>query len=245
MHSEFCVDTTTRKALALGFPVTLVSDAHTSAVVNTAMTEQIAKLTFTEVYPHYLTKVEKKERTKEELHQVIKWLTGYDEITCLRVISTEQVVILINKIGTAVQLSKSKLGLFGILFGSIALMMALVSFWAGPFSPQPTLETTVVEKATSLRQKAIDVLKGKEVEKTYIQPSWDIDKTIDTAIPVISVFAILLGLFSFIKKESNRVAGGAAALGVSAIAFQFVAMYAMALLAVLLIVAVLGAIGGG
>ena len=31
MHTEFCVDTTTRKALALGFPVTLVSDAHTSA----------------------------------------------------------------------------------------------------------------------------------------------------------------------------------------------------------------------
>jgi nicotinamidase-related amidase len=31
MHSEFCVDTTTRRALALGYPVTLVSDAHTSA----------------------------------------------------------------------------------------------------------------------------------------------------------------------------------------------------------------------
>jgi nicotinamidase-related amidase len=31
MHSEFCVDTTTRKALALGYPVTLVADAHTSA----------------------------------------------------------------------------------------------------------------------------------------------------------------------------------------------------------------------
>lgn len=31
MHSEFCVDTTTRKALALGYPVVLVSDAHTSA----------------------------------------------------------------------------------------------------------------------------------------------------------------------------------------------------------------------
>lgn len=30
MHTEFCVDTTTRKALALGFPVTLVSDAHTT-----------------------------------------------------------------------------------------------------------------------------------------------------------------------------------------------------------------------
>ncbi len=31
MHSEFCVDTTARRALALGFPVVLVSDAHTSA----------------------------------------------------------------------------------------------------------------------------------------------------------------------------------------------------------------------
>lgn len=41
--------------------------------------ERIAKMTFASVYPHYLTKVEKKGRTKEELHQAIAWLTGYDE----------------------------------------------------------------------------------------------------------------------------------------------------------------------
>jgi len=41
--------------------------------------ERIAKMTFASVYPHYVTKVEKKDRTKEELHQVIEWLTGYDE----------------------------------------------------------------------------------------------------------------------------------------------------------------------
>ena len=40
--------------------------------------EKIAKLTFASVYPHYVTKVEKKGRTEEELHQVIKWLTGFD-----------------------------------------------------------------------------------------------------------------------------------------------------------------------
>ncbi len=40
--------------------------------------ERIAKMTFSSVYPHYLTKVEKKGRTKEELHQVIEWLTGFD-----------------------------------------------------------------------------------------------------------------------------------------------------------------------
>ena len=40
--------------------------------------ERIAKMTFASVYPMYLAKVEKKGRTKEELHQVIQWLTGFD-----------------------------------------------------------------------------------------------------------------------------------------------------------------------
>ena len=41
--------------------------------------ERIAKMTFGSVYPHYITKVESKGRTKEELHQVIEWLTGFDD----------------------------------------------------------------------------------------------------------------------------------------------------------------------
>ncbi|TDE13711.1 DUF2200 domain-containing protein [Dyadobacter psychrotolerans] len=41
--------------------------------------EKIAKLTFASVYPHYITKVERKGRTKDELHQVINWLTGFDD----------------------------------------------------------------------------------------------------------------------------------------------------------------------
>jgi len=41
--------------------------------------ERIAKMTFASVYPHYISKVEKKGRSKKELHQVIEWLTGFDE----------------------------------------------------------------------------------------------------------------------------------------------------------------------
>ncbi len=41
--------------------------------------ERIAKMTFASIYPHYVTKVEKKGRTKSELHQVIEWLTGFNE----------------------------------------------------------------------------------------------------------------------------------------------------------------------
>ena len=41
--------------------------------------EKVGKMIFGSVYPHYVNKIEKKGRTKEELHQVIAWLTGYDE----------------------------------------------------------------------------------------------------------------------------------------------------------------------
>ncbi len=41
--------------------------------------ERIAKMMFASVYPHYITKVESKGRSKEELHQVIEWLTGFDD----------------------------------------------------------------------------------------------------------------------------------------------------------------------
>jgi hypothetical protein len=41
--------------------------------------QRIAEMTFASVYPHYITKVEKKGRTKEELNLVIEWLTGFTE----------------------------------------------------------------------------------------------------------------------------------------------------------------------
>ena len=41
--------------------------------------ERIANMTFAMVYPHYIEKVKKKGRNVEELHQVIEWLTGYNE----------------------------------------------------------------------------------------------------------------------------------------------------------------------
>ena len=41
--------------------------------------KKVFKMSFASVYPHYIAKAEKKGRTKEEVHAVIQWLTGYDE----------------------------------------------------------------------------------------------------------------------------------------------------------------------
>lgn len=57
--------------------------------MNTTSThdERFRKMTFASVYPLYIAKVEKKGRTKEELDQVIKWLTGYDDAKLQKLIN--------------------------------------------------------------------------------------------------------------------------------------------------------------
>ncbi len=54
-----------------------------------ANNERVFRMSFASVYPHYVTKVEKKGRTKEELHTVIHWLTGYDEKALQKVIDNK------------------------------------------------------------------------------------------------------------------------------------------------------------
>ncbi len=49
--------------------------------------EKIARMTFASVYPHYVTKVEKKGRSESELHEVITWLTGYTETQLQKMIT--------------------------------------------------------------------------------------------------------------------------------------------------------------
>ena len=135
--------------------------------------------------------------------------------------------------------------MIGILFGSIALLLSLVHFWAGPFTPQPTIETVVAEKAVSIRNATLSALKGEKPVQQYQTSKWDTDRVADVITAVLGGLAFIFGVIGFAKQEPKRVVGGAAALGMSAVAFQFIAMYAMALLVVILIAAVLSGLGFG
>jgi len=137
----------------------------------------------------------------------------------------------------------SKLGFIGIVVGAAALLLVLVHFWAGPFSPQPTLESTVAEKAVAIRDATVAALKGEEV-KEYAPPTeMNLDKALDISGSVLGGAAIILGVLGFAKKESVRVAGGAAVLGTGAIAFQFAALAVGAIIVAILIAAVLSQLG--
>lgn len=141
---------------------------------------------------------------------------------------------------------KSTFSFTGIGVGAIALMLALVHFWAGPFSPQPTLEQTVAEKAVSIRDATVAALKGESVPAPEpVASSYDLDEIASIATAVLGGLAVILAVVGIAMKEPIRVAGGAAALGAGAIAFQFAAMALGIIVLVILISAVLGSLGFG
>jgi len=47
--------------------------------VTAAKEDKVAQMIFASIYPHYLNRLEKNGRTREEFHQVIEWYTGYNE----------------------------------------------------------------------------------------------------------------------------------------------------------------------
>lgn len=70
----------------------LVINRHKPSImpeVTAEKNEQIAKMNFGSIYPHYLKRIEKHGRTKEELDQVILWWTDYDQATLETFISGE------------------------------------------------------------------------------------------------------------------------------------------------------------
>lgn len=133
----------------------------------------------------------------------------------------------------------------GIGLGAIALLVAVSHFWAGPFSPQPSLERTVAEKAVAIKNATIAALKGEKVEEASAPRAIDLDQGLRIATGILGGLAIILGVVGFARKESVRAAGGAAVLGGIAMAFQFAVMALGAIVVAILIAAVISQIGIG
>ena len=139
--------------------------------------------------------------------------------------------------------SKSTLGFIGIALGSVALIMALIHFYAGPFSVQPSLEQTVVEKAVAIKEATISALKGEEIKKEPASRKLDIDQMLAIGVSLFGGIAIILGVVGYATKEPFRVAGGAVFLGAGALAFQFLIIALGIIVIAILVAAVLPEIG--
>lgn len=129
---------------------------------------------------------------------------------------------------------KSTFGAIGMTLGAVAFLLAIVHFWGGPFAEQPPIERTIAEKAVAIKDATVAALKGEERAQPQEARSVDIDQIVWLSTALLGGLAIILAVVGFARHESVRVAGGAAVLGGSAIAFQFAVLaIGMVFLAVL------------
>lgn len=134
----------------------------------------------------------------------------------------------------------------GIGCGSLALLLAVVHFWAGPFSSQPSIEEVVADKAVAIKEATLAKLKGQELPAKIHQAStFDADRIVSLATAVLGGIALILAVVAFATNEPPKAAAGAAMLGAGALAFQFAVMALGIIILVLLIGAVLGNLGIG
>jgi hypothetical protein len=113
---------------------------------------RIATMTFSSVYPHYLAKVEKKGRTKAELHQVIAWLTGFDEQKIESLIDQK---VTFESFFDQAQLNPHAKLITGVICGYRV----------------EEIETPLTQQTRYLDKLVDELAKGKKMEKILRQPS--------------------------------------------------------------------------
>jgi hypothetical protein len=113
--------------------------------------ERIAKMTFASVYPHYLAKVEKKGRTREDLHRVIEWLTGFDEKTLQKLIDEK---VTFEEFFDRAKLNPNAALITGVICGYRV----------------EEIENPLTRKARYLDKLVDELAKGKKMEKILRTP---------------------------------------------------------------------------
>ena len=133
-------------------------------------------------------------------------------------------------------------GHFAIGTGALALALAVLHVFGGPFTPQPSVGTTVGEIAGEMRAAALRAVSG-EPQPAPVPRGWDIDRILMLAAPLFGVVAIVLSMVSALRREGLRLAGYGAALGVGAFVFQLIWWIAALIAGVILLVAIVENIG--
>ncbi len=112
--------------------------------------ERIAKMTFASVYPHYVTKVGSKGRTVAELHQVIEWLTGFDDQKLQELID--------EKVTFETFFERAKLNVHAPLITGVICGYRIEE-----------IENPLTKKARYLDKLVDELAKGKKMEKILRQ----------------------------------------------------------------------------
>lgn len=112
---------------------------------------RLANIPFAFIYPLYIAKVEKKGRTKADLHQVIKWLTGYDESMLVRLIE--------EKTSLSTFFQNAKINPYAYLITGVICGYKIED-----------IEDPLTKQIRYLDKLVDELAKGKSIEKIFRKP---------------------------------------------------------------------------
>jgi hypothetical protein len=134
-------------------------------------------------------------------------------------------------------------GYASFLIGASALIIVLVSFWAGPFAPQQRASVSIGQTAAEIRQSAIRAMKGEKQPAPKAAP-WTTDRKVKAGTAVLAALSVIIGLFGLIRRESWRPAGAGIVLGVSAVTVQMFIWAILLVVGALILVAIIQNLDG-
>lgn len=130
----------------------------------------------------------------------------------------------------------------GLTFGLLALALALFHFYGGPFDPPASFEKSVADVAVGIGKAVIAQRAGSKVEDPPPQAKarpMKLDKIVTMVTVAAGFLAIMLAVFARIRREDRRIWSSAAALGIGAIALEYLIILVGVVLFALLVSVVL------
>lgn len=141
---------------------------------------------------------------------------------------------------------RNKFSSLGMFLGGIALILSIVQFSFGPFSPKPpALEVIVAEKVSAVKQGVIAGLKGERPAARTEKTTVDIDSIILNAGIILAVVALGLSFIGGMCKESRWGISGALLFSGLTLTFHAVLLAFGLIVAVLLLLFILSLVTGG
>ena len=119
-------------------------------------------------------------------------------------------------------LMRNTFGSVGVAVGLIAIAVALIQFWGGPFDPKPpSTGDKLNSKMERLKDNVVSTFKGEKADPPRVQNSFSIDKTLIYGSMSIAFLAVVLGIVAFLRREDKRFTQASIVIGLSGLAFHF------------------------
>ncbi|MFK7763626.1 MAG: hypothetical protein AB8B62_10210 [Roseobacter sp.] len=127
-----------------------------------------------------------------------------------------------------------------IALGALGMFTALFALYAGPFSPQPDVGTSIGEIAGNMKAAAQRALQGlPQPEETIVNPTWDLDRILMAASPALGVLGLIAAIAAYIRREPTRAAHCGLAISMGAILVQVVLIVAIVIAGAIILVGIM------